>query len=172
MRVQILEVSLNELRDAVIKKGQAGKLPSIHEKWHFNFDKRLKELTNATAYILTAVDTPTEIEGCMIFQMKDKKVPVMAYLEIAPHNRGKTKKFDYVAGCLIAFAFKQSLIQAKGDYKGMLFFNVKEEKEEDARKLMVNYSNKYNAQQFPNSTMMVIKDEGGDELIAEYLPDV
>jgi len=132
MEVKILEVSADQLKDALIRKGEPGELPSIHDEWRFNFSKNLQKLKYATAYILVAADTPTVIEGCLIFQMKYKVMPYMAYVEIAPHNKGDNRKYDYVAGCLIAFSFKQSVIKGKKDYKGILFFDVQEESEEES----------------------------------------
>ena len=55
----------------------------------------------------------------------------MALLEVAPHNKGNQKKYDRVAGCLIAFAYRQSVIQGKEHFNDMLFFEVLEEKEAD-----------------------------------------
>ena len=170
MEVKILEVSANQLRDALIRKGELGELPSMHDEWRFNFSKNLQKLTNATAYVLVAADTPTIIEGCLIFQMKDKVMPYMAFVEIAPHNRGDSKKYNRVAGCLIAFAFKQSYIKAKKDYKGILFFDVQEETEEETEKLMRHYSKKYNAKLY-DGTRMIIVNEDGDELVKRYLPE-
>jgi len=167
MNVKILEVSTDELKDALIRKGNKSELPSLHENWRFNFVKHSK-LPYSTAYVLVAEETPTVVEGCLIFQMKNKIVPYMAYVEVAPHNKGTSKIYDFVAGCLIAFAFKQSLAQAKGDYKGQLFFDVKEEKEEDTKKLMTLYSKKYYAKLLDEKTMVIIDDDG-DRLIQEYL---
>lgn len=92
----------------------------------------------------------------------------MAFVEVAPHNKGIEKKYDFVAGCLIAFAFKQSYILAEGDYKGQLFFDVQEEDPVNEKKLMVNYSKKYNAKLYMGTTMVII-DDNGDKLIQEYL---
>ncbi len=169
MKVKILEVSTDELTGAVIRKGEEGELPSIQDEWRFNFAKQLKQLAHATAYVLVAEDTPKQIEGCIIFQMKDKVVPVMAFLEIAPHNKGDKRKYDYVAGCLIAFAFKQTYIKGKKDYKGYLLFEVLEKDPVDTEKLMKMYSTKYNAKKFDHTTMIII-DEAGDKLIERYLP--
>ena len=169
MKVKILEVSTDELTGAIIRKGEEGELPSIHDEWRFNFTKQLKQLANATAYVLVAEDTPKQIEGCLIFQMKDKVIPIMAFLEIAPHNKGDKRKYDYVAGCLIAFAFKQTYIRAKKDYKGYLIFEVLEEDPADTEKLMKMYSAKYNAKRIDDTTMIIV-DEDGDALIERYLP--
>jgi hypothetical protein len=73
-----------------------------------------------------------------------------------------------VAGCLIAFEFKQSYIQAKGDYRGMLFFDVQEEDPVNEKKVIINYSKNYNAVIFQGTTMAII-DEKGEKLIQECL---
>lgn len=167
MKVKILRVTSGVLADASIK-GRSIKLPGLHEGWRFAFDKLIKKLPYATAYVLVSEETPQVIEGCLIFQLKDNLIPYMAFVEVAPHNKRDPKKYDYVAGCLIAFAFKQSLIQGKGDYKGWLSFDVLEEKKEDQLKLMSHYSKKYHAVRADETTMYIM-DEQGETLIKEYL---
>jgi hypothetical protein len=117
---------------------------------------------------LTATDTPEIIEGCMILQIKANTVLYLSYLEVARQNQKPDKKYDWIAGCLIAFAYKQSLVKADGDYKGMLFIGVSEADEADQRKLMNLYSEKYNAKMY-SDTIMAIVDEDGEELIKRYL---
>ena len=90
----------------------------------------------------------------------------MAFLEVAPHNRGKEKRHDWVAGCLIAFACRQSFIKGR---EGYLAFDVMEEKDEDTLKLMNLYSQKYNAVRLDASTTMIIVPQGSEKLINEYL---
>jgi hypothetical protein len=107
----------------------------------------------------------------MIFQLVNKEIPVMAYVEVAPHNKGTEKKHERVAGCLIAYAFKLSLIHGKGAYQGILSFKVGEEKREDEEKLINLYQTKYNAVQIADTTLLEISDEGGEDLIRRYLSD-
>ncbi|EPR69165.1 hypothetical protein ADICYQ_1813 [Cyclobacterium qasimii M12-11B] len=90
----------------------------------------------------------------------------MAFVEVAPHNRGNEKKYEKVAGCLIAYACRQSFINGQ---EGYLAFDVLEEREEDEIKLMNMYSQKYNAVRLDNSTTMIILPEGSENLISEYL---
>lgn len=167
MRVKILKISSGVLVDAFINEGKL-KLPGLHDGWRFAFDKLIKKLANATGYVLVTEETPEIIEGCLIFQMKNKIIPYMAFVEVAPHNKNDTKKYDYVAGCLIAFAFRQSIIRGEGDRKSWLSFDVLEEKEDDRIKLMGMYSQKYNAVK-ADETQMYIMDEAGDALIEKYL---
>lgn len=90
----------------------------------------------------------------------------MAYVEVAPHNRGKQKKYDRVGGCLIAFACRQSFIKGK---EGYVAFDVLKENKKDEIKLMEVYSQKYNAMRLENSTTMLIVPEGSEKLIQDYL---
>jgi hypothetical protein len=169
MKVNILKVATNQLVEASINKGIAKNLPSIHDNWRFNFNKHAL-LPNSTAYVLVSEETSDIIEGCMIFQMRKKVEPYMAYLEVAPHNRETPKKYLYVAGCLIAFAYKQTFVQASGDYMGYLTFDVQENNPKNEKKLISLYNKQYNAKIVAgtNSTM-VIADKDGDSLIEEYL---
>ncbi len=112
--------------------------------------------------------TPETIEGALIFKMKEEVEPYMAYVEIAPHNKGKNRKFENAAGCLIAFACRLSFIYGKEYYKGWLAFDVMERNKEDEVKLMALYCKKYGALKFGETTM-VISPEAGEALIAKYL---
>ncbi|GAA4203289.1 hypothetical protein GCM10022289_19290 [Pedobacter jeongneungensis] len=169
MTIKIIVLATNEQADALIKEGSLAQMPSLQDGWRFDFHKQLKYLKDATAYVLVREDTPDVIEGCMIFQLLDKKKPYMAFLEVAPHNKGDEKKHDHVAGCLIAYAFKLSLMRGVGDYKGMLYFEVGEERKEDEVKLMHLYSSRYRAMRLGTTNMMVIFDENGELLIERYL---
>lgn len=169
MNIKILKVSTDQLVGASIRTGQQIELPSIQTGWRFNFGSRLRQLSYATAYVLVDLETPDQIEGTLIFQMQDKIIPYMAYVEVAPHNKANPKKYDYVAGCLIAYACKQSFIRGKDDYQGWLTFDVCEDNQEDQIRLMTHYSTKYRAQRFGNTTTMIIDPENGRDLIKEYL---
>lgn len=141
----------------------------MHQGWRFSFDKQIGRLANATAYILTADETPDEIEGCMIFQMQGKVVPYMAFIEIGPHNKEVPKRYDHVAGCLIAFASKLSLdLDEEGVYQGWLSFDVMEADPGDQIKLMAVYSKKYGALRVDETTMSIGPEQGAI-LIQQYL---
>jgi hypothetical protein len=168
MNVKILSVEDDILVDALIRKGNPAELPSMQEGWRFNFKKNLEKLSNAFPYVLVTLKTPEIIEGCLIFQMKDKIKPYMAFVEIAPHNKAHPKRYENVAGCLIAFAFMESLRKGKDDYKGYLLFDVQEETEEDQNKLIKMYRVKYGALHISETTL-VIADDRGESLIEKYL---
>lgn len=100
--------------------------------------------------------------------MLNKVEPYMAYIEIAPHNKGLHKKYDHVAGCLIAYASRLSFTLGQGAFKGWLAFDVQEPTKADQSKLMTLYSVKYRAKKFDETTML-IAPEDGEELIEKYL---
>lgn len=167
MNVKILRQKDKRLIDAVIRKGNKPEMPSIQDGWRFNFN-RLIRLSNSETYVLVKKDSPKIIEGCLVFQMLDKEVPFMAYLEIAPHNQLKNKKYDYVAGCLIAYACKLSFIKGKSHFKGWLTFEVYEETDKGQIRLMSVYSKKYLARKTDEHTMIITPTDG-ETLIEEYL---
>jgi hypothetical protein len=168
MKVRILKVELDELVQAqIIEKGKY-KLPSLHEGWRFNFPKQAKE-RGTHAYVLVTEETPDIIEGCLLYKMKAETEPYMSYIETAPYNRGADKKYDLVAGCLIAFACRLSFKLGRGDYKGWLAFDVMEESKQDEKRLMAIYSKDYYAFNISGTTMMIIEPKDGEKLIAKYL---
>lgn len=167
MNVKIIETrTQSEIKSKIslITKNK-NQLPSINEGWRFNFSKHAKGNDYET-YALTTHATPEIIEGCLIINTKVKFQIYMAFVEVAPHNRGNQKKYDRIAGCLIAFACRQSFIK---DKEGYLAFDVLEEKKEDEIKLMKLYSQKYNAVRLDNSTTMIILPKGSEKLINEFL---
>ena len=86
---------------------------------------------------------------------------IMDLVEIAPYNIGKgTKRYDYVAGCLIAFSCKESF-KLESNYKGFLTFESK-------TKLIDWYMEKYHAK-IAIGQKMFIEPNDGQILINEYL---
>ncbi|AFU69551.1 hypothetical protein P700755_002835 [Psychroflexus torquis ATCC 700755] len=167
MTMKILEVKTNLETKSIISlvtKNKA-KLPSINDGWRFNFSKHSTGKDYET-YILKTDKTPEIIEGCLIINTKTPFQVYMAFVEVAPHNKGNEKKYDRVAGCLIAFACRQSFIN---DKEGYLAFDVLEDKKENELRLMKLYSQKYNGVRLDNSTTMIILPKGSEKLINEFL---
>ncbi len=82
---------------------------------------------------------------------------IMDLVEIAPQNVGqKNKRYDYVAGCLIAFACRESF-KLTSNYQGFLTFESK-------TKLMAWYKTHYYAQ-VAMGQKMFIEPAGGHNLI-------
>ena len=165
--LSLLQVIDNKIVKGIIKTPGKLQLPSIQDGWRFNFQKHAKS-KGAKIYILVAEETPNQIEGCLVYKMKDDQEPYMAYIEIAPHNRTKNKLYERIAGCLIAFACRLSFIMGKDYFKGWLAFDVQEEKIEDQKKLMSIYSKNYRARKYNETTMLIIPEDG-ESLIEEFL---
>ena len=169
MNVKIRKVVDNVLVEPTIynSKSIEVELPSFNDGWRFNFKKHSKK-KSFTTYVLITNEIIDKIEGCLIFEMRQKVEPYMAFIEIAPHNKGDFKKYENVAGCLIAFACKLSFINGENHYAGYLAFDVMAENKVDEIKLMALYSNKYNALRISETTML-IPPIGGKKLIDEFL---
>jgi len=169
VNIKLIEIKSSNILNAIIisKENLNIDLPSFNDGWRFNFNKHSKK-KNFKTYTVICENSPDIIEGCLIFEMKNKIEPYMAYIEVAPHNRGENKEKENVAGCLIAFACRLSFTKGQNDYQGWLAFDVLEESKEDEIKLMSMYSKKYHALRFDNTTM-VIPPEGGEILINEFL---
>jgi len=82
-------------------------------------------------------------------------------IEVAPHNYGQKGKYDNVAGCLIAFACKESFEKGRNDYRGFLSFDSKTQ-------LIEFYAKKYGATVARGSKMFIAPKEG-KELMSKYL---
>lgn len=166
MNVKIIEYeNKTEVKAKITEARIKTDLPTITDGWRFNFRKNSKG-KNTKTYVLIANNSPDQIEGCLIINTEDQFQDYMAFVEVAPHNRVENRKYDRVAGCLIAFASRQSFINGK---EGYLAFDVLEENEEDERKLMELYCRKYHAVRLGESTTMIIIPEGSEKLINEYL---
>lgn len=160
MKVYLLDRVNGELVDSKIVPAKLEDMKTITDGWEFNWRKHYS-LPNSKAFKITTTLNPTVTEGLMIFQLLDEE-PFMAYLEAAPSNRFEQKKFDYVAGCLIAKACYLSIIEGKDYHKGFLSFHAINEE------LISLYHNKYGAVRV-GDTLMYIDPKKGEDLIQTYL---
>jgi len=167
MNANVICVSSGEPVAAKIIQPVGLVLPSLNEGWRFNFNKHARK-KDCRAFVLVCEDTPDVIEGCLIFEMRNGVEPYMALVEVAPHNKGKTRQFENVAGCLIATACLLSKKYGQGHYHGWLTFDVREQQKEDEIKLMAVYCHKYGALRYGETTML-ISPENGETLISKFL---
>lgn len=167
MKVKIIQIKNGEFIDAEIREGIDYKLPKPEDGWKFDFENFSKG-TNNYVYVLCKDDDHSIIEGCLIFKLINNSQPTMAYIEVAPHNKGLEKIFDSVGACLIAFACKLSFQHGKLNHKGWLAFTVLKENPEDQKKIMALYKRKYFAKKLTN-TAMIIHPADGEKLIKKYL---
>jgi len=157
--VYILDVINDKLARAEIVIPEQNEIPLKKDGWNFNWRELSKEI-NSSMFILKTIGLNPSVEGALHLKVENEML-IMNVLEIAPHNIGrKNKKYDYVAGCLIAFACKESF-KLNGNYKGFLTFMSK-------TSLMQWYSRKYGAN-VGLGQRMYIDSESGLRLIEEYL---
>jgi len=100
--------------------------------------------------------------------MRESVEPYMSYIETAPHNKGRYRRYEHVAACLIAFACRLSMLHGVDDFKGWLTFDVMEQHKEDEIKLMAVYCRKYGALKWGETTL-VLSPETGEHLINKFL---
>lgn len=168
MKVNLISATNGQTVSASVLPPGDIPLPSLTDGWRFNF-RRHSRLPGTQTYIIVCEETPIIIEGCLIFMMRDQVEPYMSYVEIAPHNHGKNRQYNYVAECLIAFACRLSFIHGSGAFKGWLAFDVLEEKKENEIRLMTLYCQKYGALRLGETTTLVIPPEAGEKLIDTFL---
>lgn len=157
--VYILETKSKRLIEADIVVAERKNVPLKKDGWNFNW-KQLVQEQNTQTFILKTIELPQSIEGALHLKVESGML-IMDAVEIAPHNIGKDKKrYDYVAGCLIAFACRESF-KLEGSYKGFLTFVSK-------TNLIKWYSEKYGAT-LALGQRMFIDSEAGEKLINKYL---
>lgn len=160
--VYILDVQNDQLVKAEIVVPEPNEIPLKKDGWSFNWRELSKE-KKSRMFILRTIGLNPSVEGALQLKTENEML-IMNVLEIAPHNIGrKNKKYDYVAGCLIAFACKESF-KLKSTYKGFLTFMAK-------TSLINWYSIKYGAS-IGLGQRMYIDSEKGLKLINEYLEKI
>lgn len=148
-KLVLAEIVLANLEDLPLKKSG----------WNFNWRKAYKT-TDTEVFTLRLLSNPQVVQGVLQLRIVEGML-IMNLLEIAPHNLGsKQKRYDYVAGCLIAFACKASFA-LDSNYKGFLTFESK-------TTLISWYVEKYGAQ-VAMGQKMFIDPQTGKQLIETYL---
>lgn len=133
--------------------------PLKKDGWNFNW-RTLLTKKNSQTFVLRTLNSPAQVEGIMCLKVEFDML-VMDVLELAPYNiGGQNKRYDYVAGCLIAFGCKESF-KMEGDYKGFLTFVSKTD-------LIQWYIAKYGAE-LALGQRMFFDWKAGEKLIDTYL---
>ena len=158
MEVFILNTAIREIVAAQLLPAAARDMRNITDGWIFNW-KRHFSLPGAKAF--KVITGENNIQGLMIFQVVDGE-PTMAYLESAPENRGNAKAYDYVAGCLIAYACRLSIIHGKDWHQGFLSFQCMDEE------MIRVYNHKYGAVRLDENWMFIDPPQG-TILIEKYI---
>jgi hypothetical protein len=154
----IYDLANNDLIEVEIVLA-SGKLPLKKDGWNFDWNKLNKE-KNSKVYVLRLKNSTKTIQGMVQLRIEDRML-IMDVIEIAPDNIGSSnKRYDYVAGCLIAFGCRESF-GIEGSYKGFLTFISK-------TSLINWYQDKYGATRTIGQRMF-IDDIVGLQLIKKYL---
>lgn len=155
----ILDNRTETLVEVEIVIGLSKDMPLKKDGWNFNWKSNLKKKDSET-YILRLKSNPSSIQGALLLKSQDGML-IMDLVEVAPQNIGqKSKRYRYVAGCLIAFACRESF-KLDSKYKGFLTFESK-------TKLIDWYMENYYAK-IAMGQKMFIEPEYGEKLIELYL---
>ena len=160
MDIFLIEAETEQERPAKISKVVRKELPLKKDGWKFNW-KSLFKTEGADFYKISLVETPHNIEGMLMITIFNEEMVFMNNIEIAPHNIGSQGLYKNVAGCLIAYACKESFERGIGNYNGFLSFESKTE-------LIELYHRKYGAQ-LAMGHKMFIDPQVGKMLIKKYL---
>ena len=156
--IYILDIINGELIESEIVPMDKKTIPLKKDGWNFNW-RQLSSEGNTRAYVLRTLNSPDQTEGALCLRYEYDML-IMDALELAPHNIGqKSKRYDYIAGCLIAFGCRESF-KIKSDYKGFLTFVSK-------TNLIKWYTGKYGAK-LALGQRMFIDWENGERLIEKY----
>ena len=156
--VYILDILNNKLVEAEIVSTEKNDIPLKKDAWNFNW-RQLTKNDNSQSYVLKLIYYEKSVEGALLLKTEEEML-IMDVLEVAPHNFGNAKRYDYVAGCLIAYACRESF-KIEGNYKGFLTFISK-------TNLINWYSEKYGAE-LAHGQRMFIDWENGEKLVEKYL---
>ena len=162
MEVYLEEVSTGKKVKGIIEVLTKSELNSSESKMDWQFDwLKLMEIEGVFFYKLTLTSSPSEIEGLLMLTLINDEMLFMNNVEIAPHNYGKTGKYDHVAGALLAYACKKSFSMGQGYYLGFLAFESKSN-------LVDLYQKKYGAS-LAAGQKMFFSPQAGKKLMKEYL---
>lgn len=160
MNVNILDRKTGYEKPATIELIQQKELPLKKDGWNFNW-RKLFTVEGSEIFKLSLVNTPEIVEGILMLTLFNDEMVFMNNIEVAPQNIEKSKQLDHIAGCLLAFACKQSFEKGKGNYQGFLSFDSK-------TALIEFYQNKYGAT-WAIGHKMFFDTETGKKLMNHYL---
>jgi len=160
MKIQLLEQKTNLLLSGRINQAFSKDMPLKKHGWQFTW-KTLYKTEGATFFKLTLNISPSNLEGILMLTLMNDEMLYMNNIEVAPHNLGSKGQYDYVAGCLIAYACYKSFELGKDNYRGYLTFDSKTQ-------LIPLYQQKYGAT-LAMGQKMFIAPQIGQQLIDKYL---
>ena len=156
MRIQNTETG--EFKKAKVSLLEKGDHKKIKESKQFEFDWRLEKKQENNLYKLYSLDKKDEILGLLsIKDIEDEFRIHINLIEISEKNRGRGKKYDRIAGCLIAHACQLSFNKS---YDGFVSLVPK-------TRLINHYCEHYGFEQF--GRQLGLGYEASINLIKKYL---
>jgi len=160
MKIFLLEKKSGKEKAVAISSVLKKELPLKKDGWQFNW-RTLFEVEGADFFKITLDETSQIIEGMLMLTIFNEEMVFMNNIEIAPHNYGRHGIFKNVAGCLIAYACKESFERGIGNYNGFLSF--------DSKTVLIQlYQEKYGAK-LAMGHKMYFNPESGKKLMKKYL---
>ncbi len=160
MQIYLLETQTGKNVPALILKAERQDMPLKKDGWNFTWRNLYKD-RNAVFYKLVLEETPNMVEGLIMISLLNEEMVYLNNIELAPHNIGNGKRYDYIAGCLIAYGCMHAHEQGKGNYHGYACFDSKTE-------LIAHYRDKYGAEQTIGQRMYYSPNTGL-KLVKKYL---
>lgn len=154
----LIDTASKALVETHFKKATRDELPK-GRGWLFHWaDESLRQ----AEIFLLMVDKEPEIQGVVALTDYPRDRAIYVNLaESAPHNRGKSARYQGVGGHLFAIAAKRSL---DAGYGGFLFFDAKNEE------LVEHYEKTLGAKLLgmPHKYRMVVEEKEAQQLIEIY----
>ena len=160
MRVLLRQTETGDEYSATISRLLKKELPFKKDGWQFNW-RELFKVEGADFFKISVDITPDMPEGILMVTTFNEEMLFMNNIEVAPHNYGSKGFYKEVAGCLIAFACRESFERGKGNYKGFLSFDSK-------TALIELYQHKYGAK-LAMGHKMYFDPDGARRLMKKYL---
>jgi hypothetical protein len=164
MKVKVKDTKSGQPVGAGIKAAGLSDLPLKKDGWSFNWRQLHKEQVDGLFFKLSLTATPEKVEGIVKLSLTGFGLFSLDCIEISPENYGSKGRYDWVAGCLLAFSYQMSKYHGKDAYKGFLSF--------DSKTVLIElYIRKYGAK-YAGGQKLFFDTEDGEKLISTYLPDI
>lgn len=158
MRIKLRNRKNKKSLTAIIEAIIENDYPRITESGNYVFDWRLERYNDVYKVLLTTNED--DIIGLMsLCDYPEENRIHLNLLELSKNNRGKLKRIENIAGCLIAFAAR---ISFERGYLGIVTLEPKS-------KLIDHYQEKYGFEDV--GYMMLLSGEASRNLINKYLTD-
>ena len=155
----LVDISTGQILPTIFSVVTKDEIAALRNKG-WSFDWQASELEKTNIYKLMVKDDAT-IQGLIATEVLHGAVYIHL-LESAPHNRGKSKRYDGVGGHLFAIAMKLSMSLGFGGY---IFFDAKN------MELVKHYADKLGANRvysLAHEYRMEVQEESADSIMNKY----